>query len=173
VPKPSSDEEREMMVQGVGECADYCADRGVLLASEEYAPVDFWKRFIKEVGSPALRINLHLARVWRDMYHANGVIKEPSLPGAVRDFGDLIVHTHCMDYKTVSALPPLSSPTKSHTVEVVPGAGECDYSDFIRALKEINSTGYLTIESHRSDIPPDIQASQALQSMRRLIQQAT
>jgi sugar phosphate isomerase/epimerase len=172
VPEPSSDDEMELMVEGVGECVDYCSDRGVLLAIEEYAPMDFWKNFIKEIGSPALKINLHLARVWRDMYHANGVIEEPSLPRAVRELGSLIVHTHCMDYKTISALPPLSPPTKRHTVEVIPGAGECDYIAFIKALKEINYTGYLTIESHRSDILPDIQAAQALQSMRRLIQQA-
>ena len=159
------------MVQAVGECADYSRKRGVLFAIEEYAPVDFWKDFIKEVGSSALKINLHLAQVWREMYRTKGVIEEPSLPKAVREIGDLIVHTHCMDYRTVSALPPSVATATRPTVEVVPGTGECDYVAFIKTLREIDYSGYLTIECHRSDIPPEIQAIQALQNMKRMIRQ--
>jgi len=168
-----TDEEKKLMVQAVGECADYCRDRGVLFAIEEYSPVNFWKEFIKDVGSPALKINLHVGRVWWEMYQTRGVIEEPSLPKAVHEFGKLIVHTHCMDYKIVSSLPPLAVSTIRPIVEVVPGTGECDYVAFIKALKEVGYDGYLTIECHRSDIPPEIQAAQALQNMKRLIHQAS
>jgi sugar phosphate isomerase/epimerase len=54
----------------------------------------------------------------------------------------------------------------------MPGAGECDYVGFIRALKGIGYRGYLTVECHRSDITPEIQAAQALENMRRLIRQS-
>ena len=165
-------EERKLMIQSVGECADYSKDRKVIFAIEEYAPVNFWKDFIKDVGSSALKINLHVGRVWSEMYNTKGVIVEPCLPEAVREFGSLIVHTHCMDYKTVSTLPPLSVPTTKPTVEVAPGMGECDYIAFLKSLKEVGYKGYLTIECHRSDISAEIQASQALQSMRKLIRQA-
>lgn len=168
-----SDEERKLMLQSVGECADYSKDRKVIFAIEEYSPVSFWKDFIKDVGSSALKINFHVGRVWAEMYSTKGMIEEPCLPKAVREFGSLIVHTHCMDYKTVSSLPPLAVPTTRPTVEVVPGMGECDYVAFIKALKEVGYTGYLTVECHRSDISAEIQASQALQNMRRLIHQAT
>ena len=169
--RPHTKEERELMVQAVGECADYSRKRGVLFAIEEYAPVDFWKDFIKEVGSSALKINLHLAQVWREMHRTKGVIEEPSLPKAVRELGDLVAHTHCMDYRTVSALPPSTGTATRPTVEVVPGTGECDYAAFINTLREIGYSGYLTIECHRSDIPPEIQAIQALQNMKRMIRQ--
>ncbi len=169
---PYTDEERQLMIQAVGECAEYCKDRGVFFAIEEYSPVDFWKEFIRDVGSPVLKINLHLAQVWREMYRTRGLIEEPSLPQAVRELGNLIIHTHCMDYRTVSSLPPLMMPVTRPTVEVIPGTGECDYAAFLKALKEIGYEGYLTVECHRSDIPPGIQAAQALQNMKRLIRQA-
>ena len=166
-------EEKELMVQRVGECTDYCKDRKVIFAIEEYSPISFWKDFIKEVGSSALKINFHVGRVWSEMYATKGVIEEPCLPEAVREFGSLIVHTHCMDYRTVSSLPPFTVPTTRPTVEVIPGAGECDYVAFIKALKEVGYNGYLTVECHRSDIQPETQATQALQNMRRLIRQST
>lgn len=162
-------EERELVVQSVGECADYCSDRDVLFAIEEYSPDDYWKEFIKEVGSPALKINFHIGAVWR---HSKGVVGEKSLSEAVHNLGNLIVHTHCMDYMRVSNIPVLKETANKPTVEVMPGAGECDFVGFIRALKEIGYKGYLTIECHRSDISPEIQASQALQNMRNLIRQA-
>ncbi|MDQ1279351.1 MAG: hypothetical protein QG670_613 [Thermoproteota archaeon] len=172
-PRVYTEEERGLMIQRVGECADYSKDRDVIFAIEEYSPVNFWKDFIKAVGSSALKINLHVGRVWTETYATKGVIEEPSLPEAVREFGSLIVHTHCMDYRIVSSMPPFTGQTTRPTIEVIPGAGECDYIAFIKALKEIGYEGYLTVECHRSDIPPEIQASQALQNMRRMISQAT
>jgi sugar phosphate isomerase/epimerase len=167
-----TEEEQELVMQSVGECADYCRDRDVLFAIEEYSPDDYWKEFIKQVGSPALKINLHIGAVWRHMYGSNGVIKEASLPDAVHSLGDLIVHTHCMDYRRVADTPVLDATANRPTLEVMPGAGECDFVGFIRALKEVGYNGYLTVECHRSDITPEIQASQALQNMRRLVRQA-
>lgn len=68
-------EERKRMVQYVGECANYCNDRGVLFAIEEYFPVNYWKEFIKEVGSPALKIKFHVGAVWRHTYIQKVLLK--------------------------------------------------------------------------------------------------
>jgi sugar phosphate isomerase/epimerase len=165
-------EEREQLLQSVGECADYCSDRNVLFAIEEYSPDNYWKEFIKEVGSPALKINFHIGAVWRRIYTSKGIIGEHSLSEAVHNLGNLIVHTHCMDYKRVSNIPVLAKTATRPTVEVMPGAGECDFVGFLHALKKIGYKGYLTIECHRSDISPEIQANQALENMRKLISQA-
>jgi sugar phosphate isomerase/epimerase len=167
-----SKEEEELVLQSVGECADYCREHGVYFAIEEFSPDDYWKDFIRQVGSPALKINLHIGAVWRHMYGSNGIEKDISLPEVVRSLGDLIVHTHCMDYMKVADNPVLYSTANRPTVEVMPGAGECDFVGFIRALKEVGYKGYLTVECHRSDIVPEIQAGQALHNMRKLIHQA-
>jgi len=161
--------ERGLMVQRVGECSDYCKSRGVLFAIEEYSPWSFWRDFIREVGSPALKVNLHAAQAWRETLRTKGYVEESSLPDAIREIGTLLAHTHCMDYRSVSALPPLTTRGSSPTVEVVPGSGECDYMAFVRALQEIGYEGYLTVECHRSDAQPGILAAQALRNMRRIV----
>lgn len=77
LPSDYTDKERKRMIQAVGECADYCKDRGIFFAIEEYSPLDFWKGFIKEVNSTALKINLHIGQVWRAMTRIKGFVEEP------------------------------------------------------------------------------------------------
>lgn len=77
-----------------------------------------------------------------------------------------------MDYMNISSLPPQGIRITSPTVEVIPGAGECDYFAFIGALKDVGYKGYLTVESHKSDITPEIQATQAYYYMKRLLTKA-
>jgi len=55
------------------------------------------------------------------------------------------------------------------TVEVVPGAGECDWVSFLKALEEIGYRRYLTIETHRMDIAPEIELAWALGNMKELL----
>lgn len=83
----------------MGECADHCNDRGLLIAIEEHSPDGYWEEFIKDVGSPASKINSHVGAVWR---HSRGVVGEPLLTGVVHRLGNLIVYTNCMDYMRVS-----------------------------------------------------------------------
>lgn len=173
LPSDLTGEERGILVQRVGECADYCRSRGVLFAIEEYSPWSFWKDFIRDVQSSALKVNLHAAQAWRETLRTKGFIEEPSLTEAVRELGSLLVHTHCMDYRSVSSLPPLNARVSSPTVEVIPGAGECDYVAFIKALTESGYQGYLTVECHRSDATPGVQAAQALRNMRMIMLRAS
>jgi len=161
---PYTDEERKLIVQGLAECADYASDRGVVFAIEAYDPWDFWKAVFKSVGSSSLKLNLHVSQVWRVMLQERGIIVEPSLPDAVREIGGLLAHTHLMDYRPRTEIPSSGfagsarqDPYMPATVEVIPGAGECDWISFLKALKEIGYTGYLTIETHRMDIAPEIE----------------
>jgi len=143
-----------------------------------YDPWTFWKSVINDVTSTALGINLHISQVWRAMLREKGVIAEPSLPEAVKEVGDLLAHTHLMDYKPVAEIPPptlpfafpnLPTPHRHATVEVIPGAGQCDWTAFLRALRDIGYKGYLTIETHRTDIPPEIELASALKNMKGLL----
>ena len=169
--------DRKLIVQGCGELTDYCEDRGIILAIAQYG--DFWMGVIRDVGSPALKINLHLAAVWGEMLRTRGVIDEPSLPRVIRRLGSLLAHTHCMDYKVVPYLPPTAGtdpmvdPSEMRPItECIPGAGECDYVAFVKALKEVGYNGYLTVETHRRDIPPEIELAWALKNMRSLVREA-
>ena len=171
-------EERELIVQGLGECADYAKDQGVTFAIEVYNPWEFWKSVIKEVASPALGVNLHVSAVWAAMLREKGTITEPSLPQAVEELRDLLVHTHLMDYKLAAEVPPTTWPPappssatmrRHATIEVIPGAGQCDWTAFLKALRDIGYEGYLTIETLRTDIPPEIELAQALRNMKSLL----
>jgi len=173
-----TDEERELIVQGLGECADYAKHLGVIFAIEVYDPWEFWKEVIKDVASSALGVNLHVSEIWRVTLREKGIITEPSLPEAVKEIGDLLVHLHLMDYKAIAEIP--SSPgffvfpyyttlSKPAIVEVIPGAGQCDWVSFLRTLKEIGYEGYLTIETHRMGIPPEIELAWALKNMKELL----
>jgi L-ribulose-5-phosphate 3-epimerase len=176
---PYTDEERKLIVQGLGECADYAKDRGVVFAIEVYDPWDFWRAVFGSVASPALKLNLHISQVWRVMLRERGIVEEPSLPDTVREMGSLLAHTHLMDYRARAEIPPSGFPGSPRqdrympaTVEVIPGAGQCDWISFLKALKEIGYTGYLTIETHRMDIAPEIELAWALRNMKELLVRA-
>jgi len=173
---PYTDEERKLIVQGLGECADYAKDRGVVFAIEVYDPWDFWEAVFRSVASSALKLNLHVSQVWRVMLRERGIVEEPSLPDIVREIGSLLAHTHLMDYRARAEIPPSGFPRSPRqdrympaTVEVMLGAGQCDWISFLKALKEIGYTGYLTIETHRMDIAPEIELAWALRNTKKLL----
>ena len=176
IARPSyTEEDRALIVQGLGECADYAEDRGIIFAVEVYDPWDFWKDVIKDVSSSALGLNLHLAQVWAASLREDGVVTEPSLPKALKEIGSLLVHTHLMDYVAVAEIPYrphylLSVPGPA-IVEVAPGAGQCDWMSFFKALDDIGYEGYLTVETHRTDIAPEFELACALRNLRKHLAQ--
>lgn len=176
IARPSyAEEDRALIVQGLGECADYAEDRGTIFAIEVYDPWDFWKDVVKDVSSSALGINLHLAQVWAALLREDGIVTEPSLPKALKEIGSLLVHTHLMDYVAVAEIPYrphylLSVPGPA-IVEVAPGAGQCDWMSFFEALDDIGYEGYLTVETHRTDIAPEFELACALRNLRKRLAQ--
>jgi D-psicose/D-tagatose/L-ribulose 3-epimerase len=119
-------------VDSVKQAAAYAAEREVLLAVEPInryetflvTNLDEGLRFIEDVGSDNLKLHL-------DTFHMN--IEEPDLAEAIHRAGDLLVNMHVSDSNRQA-----------------PGRGHIDFIALLKALKEINYAGMLTLEP----VPP-------------------
>jgi D-psicose/D-tagatose/L-ribulose 3-epimerase len=120
--------EWDYAVESVKAAAAYAEERGVLIAIEpinRYESflvnnVDQGLRFVQEVGSEVVKLHL-------DTFHMNIEDKDPA--EAVRKAGALLINMHISD----SQRGPV-------------GHGHTDFVAIIRALKEINYQGALTME---------------------------
>jgi D-psicose/D-tagatose/L-ribulose 3-epimerase len=120
--------EWDYAVKSVKAAAAYAEERGVLIAIEpinRYESflvnnVDQGLRFVQEVGSEVVKLHL-------DTFHMN--IEDKDLAEAVRKAGALLINMHISD----SQRGPV-------------GHGHTDFVAIIRALKEINYQGALTME---------------------------
>jgi D-psicose/D-tagatose/L-ribulose 3-epimerase len=120
-------------VSSVQEVASYAEEQGVTLAVEPInryetflvRNVDEGLRFVREVGSPAVKLHL-------DAFHMH--IEERDPAEAIRKAGDLLVNMHISD-------------SNRETV----GRGHIDFQAMMRALKEIGYQGALVLEP----VPPD------------------
>jgi D-psicose/D-tagatose/L-ribulose 3-epimerase len=120
--------EWDYAVKSVKAAAAYAEERGVLIAIEpinRYESflvnnVDQGLRFVQEVGSEVVKLHL-------DTFHMN--IEDKDLAEAVRKAGALLINMHISD----SQRGPV-------------GHGHTDFVAIIRALKQINYQGALTME---------------------------
>jgi len=120
--------EWDYAVKSVKAAAAYAEERGVLIAIEpinRYESflvnnVDQGLRFVQEVGSEVVKLHL-------DTFHMN--IEDKDLVEAVRKAGALLINMHISD----SQRGPV-------------GHGHTDFVAIIRALKQINYQGALTME---------------------------
>jgi D-psicose/D-tagatose/L-ribulose 3-epimerase len=120
--------EWDYAVKSVKAAAAYAEERGVLIAIEpinRYESflvnnVDQGLRFVQEVGSEVVKLHL-------DTFHMN--IEDKDLAEAVRKAGALLINVHISD----SQRGPV-------------GHGHTDFVAIIRALKQINYQGALTME---------------------------
>ena len=120
--------EWDYAVESVKAAAAYAEERGVLIAIEpinRYESflvnnVDQGLRFVQEVGSEVVKLHL-------DTFHMN--IEDKDLVEAVRKAGALLINMHISD----SQRGPV-------------GHGHTDFVAIIRALKQINYQGALTME---------------------------
>jgi sugar phosphate isomerase/epimerase len=132
--------EWDYAVESVKAAAAHAEEKGVLLAIEpinRYESflvnnVDQGLRFVQEVDSKGVRLHL-------DAFHMN--IEEKDLAEAVRKAGDLLVNMHFSDSNRQAV-----------------GQGHTDFKALIRALKEINYQGILTMEP----VPPAPDAFMAI-----------
>lgn len=119
-------------VESVKRAADYAEQKGVLLAVEpinRYESflmnnVDQGIRFVSEVGSKAVKLHL-------DAFHMN--IEEEDPAEAIRKAGELLVNMHVSDSNRLAV-----------------GYGHTDFEAILRALKDIDYQGPLTLEP----VPP-------------------
>jgi sugar phosphate isomerase/epimerase len=124
--------ELDLAVDSLRKLSAYAKERDIVLGLEpinRYETflvnnVDQALRFIEQVGSENLKIHL-------DTFHMN--IDEPDLVNAVHKAGDLLVNMHISDSNRQA-----------------PGRGHIDFMHLIRALNDINYSGFLTLEP----VPP-------------------
>jgi D-psicose/D-tagatose/L-ribulose 3-epimerase len=124
--------EWELAVDSLRRLAGYAGERGVILGLE---PINRYETFlvnnldqalrlIAEVGSGQLKLHL-------DTFHMN--LEEESIAGAISRAGDRLVNLHVSDSNREA-----------------PGQGHFDFASLIRALKENDYQGFLTLEP----VPP-------------------
>lgn len=153
IPECPADPIYATMVASVGKAARYAESKGCYFAIEtgpELAGV--LKRFIEDVGCPALRINL-------DPANLRGVACEDPVY-AVLTLAKYIVHTHAKDSVNLYVGSPAKfygmpnpdgtpreiSARASGFKEVPLGQGMVPWHAYLAALKASGYDGYLTIE---------------------------
>ncbi len=127
-------------VESVRKAAAYAKQKGVLLAVEPINRfesflvnnVDQGLRFVQEVGSEVVKLHL-------DTFHMNIEDEDPA--EAVHKAGDLLINVHISDSNRMAV-----------------GHGHFDFKALMRALKEINYRGALTMEP----LPPAPDAFMAI-----------
>ncbi len=124
------------MKQALSELGAYAEKVGSCFATETgpEAPV-VMRKFVNDVGSPALRINYD---------PANLVMRGFDYLGGVGELSDLIVHTHAKD--------AVRNPDGTRR-EVALGDGHVKWPEYIAALESVGYDGFYTIEREVGDDP--------------------
>jgi len=124
----SDEQEWAWAVENVREIGEYAASVGVDITLECWNRYETYflnklekaVRLVKDTG-------LSNAGVHGDMFHMN--IEEKSIDGAFRDAGRYLNHVHVAD-----------------SSRAAPGAGHLDFVPTVRALKDIDYSGFVTFE---------------------------
>ncbi len=128
--KPGQDRAkiRQIMLETIAECGEHARERGVFLGME--ALNRYETNFLNTLGQSkkfARETGCANVKAMGDTYHMN--IEEVSLPDAIREAGDDLLHLHLVDSNRLS-----------------PGEGHTDMLAVLKALKEINYKGYCSFE---------------------------
>jgi hypothetical protein len=128
LPLAGADDEWRWAVDGLRAAGEYAAERGVSVALE------CWTRFetyflnrLEQAVELWEAIGLSNGGVMGDTFHMN--IEEASLADAIRHAGPHLAHMHLADS---NRLPP--------------GYGHTDFREVLRALHEVDYTGWLAFE---------------------------
>jgi len=124
--------QRAILAERLGELAQYCAQRGVMVALEPHvsAMVDRVERvrwLFDQINSPALSLNFDISH-----FEVQGVPMEQSI-AAMAPYAS---RTHVKDER---GLAP------NHEF-LIPGEGEFDYVKYLRLMREIGYNAYITVE---------------------------
>ena len=136
---------RELLVERVGALAEYCRQRGVILAIEPHvgsalSTPERARWLVDTVGSPALRVNFDISH-----FEAQGLPMDAS----ISLLAPIAVHTHLKDVR--GRYPDFEF--------LLPGEGEFDYPCFFRRMREHGYQGQHTVEvsvmvQRRADYEP-------------------
>ena len=106
-----------------------------------------------EAAKMARQIGLPNVGVIIDTY--SGTLTEEDLPGAIRQTGELVLHYHCNDLN-----------------KRAPGWGRVDFVPLMRALLDINFSGYCSIEVFDFSLDPREHVGRGLEHLRQALAQA-
>lgn len=125
---PRTERERGQMIEALRRSGEHAAELEVKLAIES------WNRYethllnrLDQAVELAREVDLPNVGVMADVFHMN--VEERAIDDAIRDAGDLLQHVH------------LSDSNRS-----VPGSGHIDFAAVMRALRDVDYSGYLVIE---------------------------
>ena len=152
-PPRGPEEDRAVLLEGLGALAAHAAREGAVLLLE---PLNRYEdhmvntlqqaaELCAAVGSPALR-------VLADLYHMN--IEERDPPAALERAGAYLGHVHLSDSNRLQ-----------------PGAGHVDFMAAFRALRRIGFAGFMAIEC-RLDGPAEVTLPASVRHLRGLLGQA-
>jgi len=130
-------------ITAVTQIARYAEDRGCFFATET-GPEEpsLLRSFLDEIPSKGIAVNYD---------PANLVMNGPfDHIGGVSILKDYIVHTHAKDGV---CLAKGRTPSENKSLEVPLGEGSVAFRYYVRALRDIGYTGYLTIEREVGDDP--------------------
>ncbi len=163
VPEEKSSLIYEAMHKACRELGNYAAEKGVSFAIETGPePAARLKSFLDDVGSKGMGVNMDPANLIM-------VLNEDPV-GAVKTLGEYIVHTHAKDGVQLQPCDPVQV-YEAFAVggvegldfgklfnELPLGEGMVPWDGYLKALKDIGFSGYLTIEREVGDDPiADIQ----------------
>ncbi|HUV38975.1 MAG TPA: sugar phosphate isomerase/epimerase family protein [Planctomycetota bacterium] len=136
VPEDENDPVRDMMRGALAELGAYAEKVGSVFASETGPESGkTLAEFLRALPTDAVCVNLDPANLVMNGYDE---------VAAVRDLGDLVVHTHAKD--------GMRTPEGGHR-EMPLGKGGVRWDEYLAAMEEIGYNGFYTIERERGEDP--------------------
>lgn len=138
----TDDDAWKSTVDTVSEICAYAETLGAALAIEAAGPcfIRDWEMYLElkeKVGSDALKVNYDPANI---------VWAEKDVVAGVQATGADFVHTHAKDVGRV--IDDALGSEKEKLMDVPAGEGLVNYETYLKALKDIDYNGFLTIEMH-------------------------
>ena len=151
---PNYQAAKDILVPSFKEVSSFAKDRGTTLALENHgqlcARTDEILDLLNEVDSPNLRLNLDIGNFLE--------LGEDSV-SSVRKLGHLAVHTHIKDFKKADG----------KVIPTLVGEGDVDLEGCLKALKEKNYSGYLSLE-YEAEMDSKAGVERSLKALRRSLE---
>ncbi len=129
VGRPRNDQEWAWAVEGLSEVATEAEGAGVTLCLEPLNRFEtYFINIVEDAVKLAREIDSPAVKVMADTFHMN--IEEKDIGDAMRGAGDLLCHMHCCGNDRGA-----------------PGNGHVPWDDVFGALRDVEYSGWLTIES--------------------------
>lgn len=127
-PDADREEEWQLAIDSIRECADYAAKEGVVLAIEPWNRYEtYFINRLEQAVTLAEDVDRDNVGIRADLFHMN--IEEESPVRALREARDHLVHVH-----------------GAGTTRAAPGRGHYDWKEVAATLQAIGYDGYITFE---------------------------